>query len=372
MLSPGLNLAVGLLLVLAGAEVLVRSASRLSLIIGLSPLIVGLTIVSFGTSAPELAIGVVGAVKHQTDVALGNVVGSNIFNILFVLGLAAVIRPLVVRRHVVRLDVPILIGLSVLVMVLGLDGSIDRIDGALFLLLLVAYGYFTFLRSKAERINSELAGGHRSTSESGERKRQVIINVALLIVSIVALGLGSQWLVSGASSIARNLGVSEFIIGITVVAVGTSLPEIATTLAAVFRGEHDIAVGNAIGSCIVNLLGVLGLMAVISGHGIPVPIGALTSDFPVMIATAVACLPIFFSDHRISRWEGALLLAYYAAYAGFLVLEATNRESDPVFSGIMLVFVIPLTVITFGIVTWRSVLARRATGRAGERHESID
>ncbi len=366
MLSPGLNLTIGLVLVLAGAEVLVRSASRLSLIIGLSPLIVGLTIVSFGTSAPEIAIGVVAAVKHQTDVALGNVVGSNIFNVLFVLGLAAVIRPLVVRRHVVRLDVPILIGLSILVMALGLDGSIGRIDGAVFLVLLAAYGYFTFLRSRREK----MAGGQSldiaESSAAGGRRWQVVLNLALLLVSIGALGLGSQWLVAGASSIARSLGVSEFIIGITIVAVGTSLPEIATTLAAVFRHEHDIAVGNAIGSCIVNLLGVLGLMAIISGRSIAVPPNALTFDFPVMIATAVACLPIFFSDHRISRWEGALLLAYYAAYAGFLVLEATSHESVPMFSGIMLAFVIPMTVITFGIVTWRNVLAQRAREHAAE------
>jgi cation:H+ antiporter len=200
----------------------------------------------------------------------------------------------------------------------------------------------------------------------------VSLNLTLLVVSIGALGLGSQWLVSGASSIARNLGVSEFIIGITIVAVGTSLPEIATSVAAVIRREHDIAVGNAIGSCIVNLLGVLGLMAVISGKGIAVPTGALTFDFPVMIATAVACLPIFFSDHRISRWEGALLLAYYVAYAGFLVLKATDHESVPMFSGIMLAFVIPITVITFGIVTWKGVLARRAAGRSEVKNRGID
>jgi len=171
------------------------------------------------------------------------------------------------------------------------------------------------------------------------------------------LVLGSRWLVNGAVQVATLLGVSQLVIGLTVVAVGTSLPEIATSVLASLRGERDIAVGNVVGSNLFNILSVLGISAMVAPSGIPVARAALTFDIPVMIAVAVACLPIFFTGHLIARWEGAVFLAYYMIYTLYLVLNSTNHDALPAFSSAMLLFILPITAVTLGI------LAARAWGR---------
>ena len=346
----------GIVLLIGGAELLVRGASRLASAVGISPLVIGLTVVAFGTSAPELAVSIQASLAGQADIALGNVVGSNIANVLLILGISALIVPLVVSAQLVWLDVPLMIGASVLLLLLALDGTIGRWDGALLFAGIAAYTGFLIRQSRRETAAALVSGAEPEASTGGGGW---LSNALLVLVGLALLVLGSRWLVNGAVQVATLLGVSQLIIGLTVVAVGTSLPEIATSVLASLRGERDIAVGNVVGSNLFNILSVLGISAMVAPAGVPVAHAALTFDIPVMIAVAVACLPIFFTGHLIARWEGAVFLAYYIAYTMYLVLDATNHDALPAFSSAMLVFVLPLTAVTLGI------LAARAWGRAG-------
>lgn len=348
---------VGMVLLISGAELLVRGASRLAASLGISPVVIGLTVVAFGTSSPETAVTVQSAFSGNADIALGNVVGSNILNVLFVLGISAVVLPLAVSRRLVRLDVPILIAASGLLLLLGLDGEIGRLDGLLLFAGVVAYTAFSLIQSRMEN-NEDSEPDEGETGWANSR----IFQVFLVGLGLAMLVLGSRWLVEGAVAFATALGVSELIIGLTVVAFGTSLPEVATSLVAAFRGQRDMAVGNAIGSSIFNILAVLGISSLVAPNGIPVPQAALSFDIPVMIATAVACLPIFFTGSRIGRREGLLFLAYYAAYAAYLFLDSTGHDALPAFSFVMLAFVIPLTTLTLLTLSARS-LRRRLQGR---------
>jgi len=340
----------GLGLLIVGADWLVRGASRIASTLGLSPLVIGLTVVAYGTSAPEVAVGVKAAWAGQPDLALGNVVGSNIFNILFILGLSAVIAPLPVASQLVRLDVPIMIGLSALVWFLGADGVIGRLDGALFSAGAIAYTVFQVVQSRRE--SREVRQEYAQPSSTGPSS--MAVNLIFVAAGLVLLVLGSRWLVAGAMAVARALGVSELVIGLTVVAAGTSLPEVATSVLATIRGERDIAVGNLLGSNIFNLLAVLGLSGIVAPAGLPVSEALLRFDMPVMIAVAVACLPIFASGARIARWEGALFLFHYVAYTAYLVLRAQQHDALPAFSAIMQAFVLPLAVVTLAVMAWRA------------------
>lgn len=353
-----LLLLVGLLLLVIGAEALVRGASRLAAALGISPLIIGLTVVAFGTSAPELAVSVMSSISGQPDITLGNVVGSNIFNVLFILGLSALIVPLVVSQQLVRLDVPVMIGVSVLTLILGADGKISRLDGIVLFSGFVAYTGFLIHKSRKGKreVEEEWAGEYEPREEVSPKSW--MIDAILILGGLGLLVLGSRWLVDGSVSIAQRLGVSELVIGLTVVAAGTSLPEVATSVMASIRGERDIAVGNVVGSNIFNLLSVLGLSGMVAPEGIHISSAALRFDLPVMIAAAVACLPIFFTGHVIARWEGALFFGYYVAYSLYLVLAATHHASMPVFSTVMVGFVIPITLVTLGVVTLRSLRAK--------------
>jgi len=348
---------LGLGLLLGGAELLVKGASRLAGALGLSPLVIGLTVVAFGTSSPELAVSLQSAFAGQADLALGNVVGSNIFNILFILGLSAVIVPLVVAQQLVRWDVPLMIGVSCVTYAFGLDGRIGRLDGVLLFAGLVAYTVFGVVQSRRESraVQAEYAEEY---GEPAPGRAGLLRSVILVVVGLGALVLGSRWLVDGAVAIARTLGLSELIIGLTVVAAGTSLPEVATSVLAALRKERDIAAGNVIGSNLFNLMGVLGVSSLASPQGIQVPEAAEGFDLPVMIAVAVACLPIFATGHRIERWEGALFLGYFALYIGYLVLAATQHDALPLFNQVMLLFVLPLTAITLGVLGVRAWRAR--------------
>jgi cation:H+ antiporter len=351
-------LVLGLVFLVGGAELLVRGASRLARAFGISPLVVGLTVVAFGTSSPELAVSVQSAFSGQADLALGNVIGSNIFNVLFILGLSALITPLVVSQQLVRLDVPLMIGASVLLLLLSLDGAIGRVEGALLFAGIVGYTVFLIRQSRRE------SGGGAAEAGAGEPESGGWLrNGALVLAGLTLLVLGSRWLVGGAVEIATALGVSELVIGLTIVATGTSLPEVATSVLASIRGERDIAVGNVVGSNIFNLLAVLGLSGLVAPSGIEVARSALLFDIPVMIAVAIACLPIFFSGYLIARWEGALFLGYYIAYTAYLVIHAADHPMLPAFRTAMLLFVVPLTAITLGIVVYRS----RVGAAQGER-----
>ena len=342
----------GLALLIFGADLLVRGASRLSLSLGIAPLVVGLTVVAFGTSAPELAVSVKGALDGQTDIAMGNVVGSNIFNVLFILGVSALLAPLVVDRQLIRQEVPIMVGLSALVLWMAMDRSISFADGAVLLGALLAYIFLLYRQGKnaaAAEVSDPLL------SNAPGLLSRLPVQLALIVVGLAMLVLGSRWLVDAATIFATMLGVSPLVIGLTIVAAGTSLPEVATSVIAALRGEREIAVGNVLGSGIFNLGAVLGISAMVSGTGLQVPPSLMAFDLPVMLAVAIACLPVLFTGHLIARWEGAVFLGYYVSYTTYLVLNAQAHDALDEFTLVMGTVVIPLTVLTLVAVAWREL-----------------
>lgn len=348
---------VGLIFLIVGAEALVRGSSRIAAALGISPLVIGLTVVAFGTSSPELAVSIKSALSDQASIAVGNVVGSNIFNVLFILGVSALIMPLVITQQLIRFDVPLLIVLSVSVLVLALDHNIGFVDGCTLVLGLIAYVGFLIFQSRKE--SSEVTQEYdREFGVDGQARRNWTMNAGMVIGGLVLLVLGSRWLVDSAVSFANYFGVSELIIGLTIVAAGTSLPEVVTSVIAAIRGERDIAVGNVVGSNIFNIMGVLGISSLVAPAGIDVSTPVIGFDLPVMIAVAVACLPIFFTGGVISRQEGALLLGYYVAYTLYLILAASEHDALPEFSAAMLYFVIPITAITLFGLAFRQLRSR--------------
>jgi cation:H+ antiporter len=355
----------GLVLLVGGANALVRGASGLAAALGAPPLTIGLTVVAFGTSSPEVVVSVQSAMAGQSQIALGNVVGSNIFNVLFILGVSALIAPLVVSEQLVRLDVPIMILSSSLVLLLGMNGSLGRLEATVLLLGILCYtGMLMWMARRGD-----LPGADSVSREDAEKPHNIWLDWVRIIVGLALLVFGSHLLVNGAIEIATRLGVSSLVIGLTIVAAGTSLPEVATSIAASVRGERDIAVGNVVGSNIFNSLFVLGTAAMVAPNGLAVPAPALTFDMPVMIAVSIACLPIFFTGYRIGRREGAVFLLYYIAYTAFLVLDATDHEAKPIFTGIMLSFVLPLTGLTLAAVTWRAWRTSRHSRKAGNARQ---
>jgi len=352
-----LAMLAGFVLLVVGGEVLVRGASAVARAVGLSPLVVGLTVVSFATSAPELAVSLDAAASGAPGLVIGNVVGSNIANVLLVLGVAALLAPMVVRSRVVRLDVPVMIAVSVALLVLALDGSVSTLDGALLLAALVGYVAWSVVGSRRE--------ASRSSADSTQQEPDgspgpVWRNLLLVGVGVGLLGLGAGWLVDGATTLAAAVGISDLVIGLTVVAIGTSLPELATSVIAAARGQRDLAVGNVVGSNVFNIGSVLGLTAVISPGGVPVQESAIVFDLPVMVAVAVALLPVAFTGLVVARWEGAVFVGYYLAYTGYLLLDASGHDALTRYGQVMLGFVVPLTVLTLAVVTIGEVRRRVA------------
>jgi cation:H+ antiporter len=360
--------SAGLLFLVFGGELLVRGASRVAESVGLSPLIVGLTVVAFGTSAPELAVSVQASLAGQADLALGNVVGSNIFNVLFILGLSALIIPLAVQVRLVQREIPLMIGTGVALLLLAVDGGIGRLEGVLLLAGLLGYTAWSVLEGRrASRDAADEPLRDRSSAGStgdGRRWRGTLTSIAAIVGGLALLVVGARWLVHAAVEGARTLGVDELTIGVTVVAAGTSLPEVATSLVAAVRGQRDIAVGNVVGSNLFNVLGILGAAAVLSPEGIAVADAALRFDIPVMIAVSLACLPIFFTGWSIRRWEGALLLGYYVAYVAYVLLAQQAHAVLPALSRTMWLFVLPVTAVVLAVAGIRSTRSGPGTDRA--------
>jgi len=348
----------GLVLLVYGADALVKGASRLALALGISPIIIGLTVVSFGTSAPELAVSTQAAWAGQADLGVGNVVGSNIFNVLFILGLSALIVPLVVHTQLIRIDVPVMIGTALLFFVFALDGQLAKWEAAILALGAVAYTWFQIYLSRKEKKSALEQEFEAELSQ--EPRTGTLVNIGWIVLGLVMLVLGSNWLVDAAITIARVLGVSELIIGLTIVAIGTSLPEVATSIAAALKGERDIAVGNVVGSNIFNILTVLGISGLLSPKAINISDAAVAFDIPVMIAISVACFPIFFKGLEITRFRGALFFFYYIAYTLYLILAHTKHDALSTFSTAMWYFVLPLTALTLGWYLIGGVKERRS------------
>ncbi len=344
MLDHVLLLALGLVILVIGADLMVRGASRLAVSMGISPLVVGLTVVAFGTSAPELAVSVGATLSGSPDLAIGNVVGSNIANVLLILGISALITPLVVAEQIIRQEIPIMIGASLLLVVMALDGGISRFEGGALFALVVAYTVFLIRQSRSASKAAEDEFASEIPTSNWDRHWSV--QLALIVVGLGLLVLGADWLVDSAVALAKAFGVSDLVIGLTIVAVGTSMPEVATSVVAALRGQRDIAVGNVVGSNIFNILAVIGISGLVSTSGVPVPEAARNFDLWVMLAVAFACLPILMTGREIARWEGGVFLGYYAAYTAWLVLSAQQHTVLPAFSGVMLGYVMPLTVIT--------------------------
>jgi cation:H+ antiporter len=332
----------------------VRGAARLAARTGLSPVVIGLTVVAFGTSAPELAVSLGASWSGETDLAIGNVVGSNIANVLLVLGISATVGGgLVVAQRIVRIDVPIMLGLSVLVFLLGLDNRLSRWEGLLFVVLLIVYISWTVTSSRRSTQAEVATEYDEALSAEKLRASSPLADVGFITLGLVLLVVGSQALVEAATDIARALDVSELVIGLTVVAIGTSLPEVATSVLAAIRGQRDLAVGNAIGSNLFNILAVLGVTAAISPNALDVPNGALSLDIPVMIAVAIACLPMFANGYALVRWEGALFLAFYGAYLTWLVLDAADHGFKDEYAIGIVGFMVPLSAITLIVIALR-------------------
>jgi len=368
-------LIVGLVTLTVGAEVLVRGASGLARAVGLPALVIGLTVVAYGTSAPELAVSIKAGWMNQADLALGNVVGSNTFNVLFILGVSALIVPLVASRQLIRLDVPVMIGVSLLVWALAGNGMVGRVEGAVLLAGMAGYTAWLIVLGR-KQTRREAQGADASAERHGgagpgdaddpeaaaspaERKPGGLLVAGLfVVVGLALLVLGARWLVDSAVLLAQAWGVSDLLIGLTILAAGTSMPEVATSVVASIRGQRDLAIGNVVGSNIFNLLGVLGASAVIAPDGVAVNGAVLGFDLPVMVAVALACLPVFFTGGRISRGEGAVFLGYYAAYVLFLVLGATQHAGLGPLSAAMLWFVIPMTVLGLGTSVFFAVRRR--------------
>jgi len=324
--------------------------------LGVRPVIVGLTVVAMGTSAPELAVSVMAALRGSADLALGNVVGSNIFNILFILGVSAIITPLAVAHKLVRVEVPLMIGTSALVVVLVRDGAIGVGEGVVLCGLLVAYIAFSVFGARRSKLAQNELGGVSGGTGRHLGQASLWRQVVFIVVGLVLLILGSRWLLAGTVDLARALGLSRHVVGLTIVAAGTSLPEVATSIVAAVRGERDIAIGNVVGSNIFNVLGGLGLAGALAPGGIQVSEKAISYDIPVMIAASLVCLPIFFTRYCISRWEGLLLLGYYCAYVSFLILDATGHRALPDFTFLMSAIVLPLAVLVIAISVARHIV----------------
>lgn len=293
-------LTAGFVLLVKGADWFVDGASAIAEKLRIPPLIIGLTIVAMGTSAPEAAVSISAALKGNADITIGNIVGSNILNILIILGLSAAIAPLAVEQSTIRRDMPFLLGISLLLIVQGWDSSITRFDGLIMLVLFAAYLIFLLVKAKRQPQQDSINAGQRS-----------LWQIPLTVIGLAAIVIGSNMAVDAACAIARLLGMSERFIGLTIVALGTSLPELFTSVIAARKGNADIAIGNIVGSNVFNILFVVGLSAVI----VPVPFAAaFRFDSVVSIAAAVFLLICCGRSFSLKRWHGILMLAGYLAY----------------------------------------------------------
>lgn len=366
------RVAVGMVLLILGGEVLVRGAAALAVRIGISPLVVGLTVVAAATSSPELAVALGAGLRGESGLSLGNVVGANVLNVLFIVGVCALVTPLAVTGQLMRLDLPVMVALSAGLLLVSLDGRISTLDGAVLFGAALLHAVLTVVVSRRTRgapapatgpVAGLPAGG--GVDEEWTRPAPSGTSLVLVVTGVGLLVAGAMSVVGGAVDVATGLGVSSLVVGLTVVAVGTTLPELTTSLVSVLHGERDLAVGVVVGSCILNIGVVNSVPSLLFTSGVPVPPAAMTYDLPVMVATAVALLAVAFTDSTVARWEGALLLVLYLAYTGFIVLAATEHDALDGFTAVLAWFVLPVTAATLLLFTAREVRSRGSRAGAG-------
>ncbi len=316
-----INLLIGLVGLVVGGEFLVRGATRLAATLGIPSIVIGLTVVAFGTSAPELAVSLQAAFSGNADIAMANVIGSNIFNTWAILGACALVSPLIIHSQMVRREVPFMIGISFLLLGLSYNNVISRIEGMILFTILVIYLVWLIreaLQQKKENRKIDLES-QEEFSEADKSPLAIVLSIVFLVGGLGIIMVGADKLVLGASTLARALGVSDAIIGLTIVSVGTSLPEIVASLIATYKGERDLAVGNVIGSNVFNILSILGITSMV--RELHVSDTLVRIDLPIMIASAILTLVFFRRGFKLSRAAGALFLSLYIGYTTFLILS---------------------------------------------------
>ncbi|WP_194395706.1 calcium/sodium antiporter [Microbacterium atlanticum] len=327
-MAAWLGVLVGLVALIIGAELVVRYGARLARRLGVPPIVVGLTIVSLGTSAPELAVGIDAVMRGVGSLAVGNIVGTNIVNLLLILGLSALLRPIAFGMQTLRLDLPAMAAASILLLILTLTGaasdtgSLSRVDGVALLMLAVIYTVALVRATRRESVSvqREFAEEYPSTRRG---PLATLGQAGLLLVGIAVIVLGASWLVDGAVELAEALGVSDAIIALTIVAVGTSAPELATTIVSTIRGDRDIAIGNLIGSSTYNLTAILGASLLFADQPLPLDPDLVFVDLPIMTLVALVCIPVFLTGRRVTRVEGGFFVAAYVCYLAYLLIART-------------------------------------------------
>lgn len=343
----------GLAALTAGGEFLIRGSSALAAAAGISPLVIGLTIVAFGTSAPELVVSLSSALKGNADIAVANVVGSNNFNVLFILGICALLAPLRASSQLVRLDVPLMVLASLLFLFLGMNGHISRAEGIGLFALLVAYTTLLVTKSRAETKAIKKEFTQEFGNGRSKNLKAVTKNLFLVLIGLGLLVLGGNWLVDGAVDLAKRFGISDAIIGLTIVAIGTSLPEVATSILATMKGERDIAIGNIVGSNIYNILAITGLTSAIATNGLSISEDLMQMDIPIMIGTSICCLPIF-AKMKIARWEGFLFFSSYVLYTIYLILKASEHSFLSSYKQGLILFALPAVATSILVITYQA------------------
>lgn len=317
--------AAGLVALLLGAEFITRGGGALAAQLGIPPIVIGLTVVAVGTSAPELAVGIEAVLQGADTLAVGNIAGTNTVNLLLILGLSALILPLPLHLQTVRLDLPVMIAAALAMAVMAWDGVITRMEGAILIGAGVLYTGAVVLAALRERqaIRAEFAEEYADPTPGENTALESLGSFVALVAGIVVIVVGADWLVRGGTDLARLWGVSDAFIGLTIVAIGTSAPELATTIISTIKKERDIAVGNLLGSSVYNIVFILGATCLVSADGVAVSSELIRIDIPVMAAAAFVCAPVFLSGQRISRIEGGCFVAAYCVYLAYLIIART-------------------------------------------------
>ena len=352
---------VGLASLIFGAELFLKAVDHFGLKWGVSPLIMGLTVVAFATGAPELAISIKAAASGSADLVLGNIIGSNIANILLILGITSLISLLHIAKRVILIDLPIVVAVSLTLFLLAKDGTLTKMDGGVLIMGLIGYSIFTYYRIQKSKNGDPVFAYEKKAEELASGTWFYIKNGGMLILGLALIVQGSNWMVDSAVTIATLLGISELVIGLTIVSIGTSLPEVATSVAAARKGNADIAVANVLGSNLYNMLLTLGLTLLISPHVLQVSAVAIHFDLPFMIIVTLICIPLFLGGYNLTRTDGSIFLFYYASYITFLVLDALSAPFKEYMAMAMYWVVSPITIlyIVWQLVAYRQTLQKQ-------------